>query len=346
MAVKVLSDENENEVSSDCEGCSEENSKLQKPATDMSYKHVIVYKLVFTFLALHILAVYGIYVSITKAHLYTTLWAAAVALASSQGILLGAHRGYTHRAFKMTLPIEIIFIIFQTMSGQNHIYWWARDHRLHHKCCDTDADPYNASRGFFFSHIGWLLSRKHPMVAEKGKSIDMSDLEANKLVMFQRRYFIPMFLLICIFIPSVVPVHFWNESLWNSVLISFVLRYVMVLNMTWCVNSIAHMYGTREFDKRISARQSFFSNVVSLGEGWHNYHHSFPWDHAYPEFGRFGGLSTQFLYLLHRLGMVYDLKRASQKVVQGHSRKYGDGTLDPGFATVRKPSITDSTQFS
>lgn len=76
------------------------------------------------------------------------------------------------------------------MHFQNNIYWWARDHRLHHKFVDTDADPYNAKRGFFFSHIGWLMTRKHPLVYEKGRIIDMSDMKANKLIMFQKKYFL------------------------------------------------------------------------------------------------------------------------------------------------------------
>lgn len=73
---------------------------------------------------------------------------------------------------------------------QNSIYEWARDHRLHHKYSETNADPHNATRGFFFSHVGWLLCKKHPDIMEKGKGIDMSDLKANPIVMFQHRYII------------------------------------------------------------------------------------------------------------------------------------------------------------
>lgn len=65
---------------------------------------------------------------------------------------------------------------------------WARDHRVHHKYSETDADPHNAKRGFFFSHIGWLLCRKHPEVKEKGKNIDLSDLESDPILAFQKKY--------------------------------------------------------------------------------------------------------------------------------------------------------------
>jgi stearoyl-CoA desaturase (delta-9 desaturase) len=70
---------------------------------------------------------------------------------------------------------------------QNSIYEWSRDHRVHHKFSETDADPHNAKRGFFFSHMGWLLVKKHPDVRDKGKTVDMSDLEKDFVVVFQHR---------------------------------------------------------------------------------------------------------------------------------------------------------------
>lgn len=71
---------------------------------------------------------------------------------------------------------------------QGHIYEWVRDHRVHHKFVDTDADPYNAKRGFFFAHMGWLIVRKHPDVINKGKLVDVSDLDDDPFVVWQRRY--------------------------------------------------------------------------------------------------------------------------------------------------------------
>ncbi|XP_029348571.1 stearoyl-CoA desaturase 5-like [Acyrthosiphon pisum] len=71
---------------------------------------------------------------------------------------------------------------------QNSVYEWARDHRLHHKYTDTNADPHNSNRGMFFSHVGWLLCRKHPDVIEKGRTIDTSDLLADPIVAFQKKF--------------------------------------------------------------------------------------------------------------------------------------------------------------
>ncbi len=86
------------------------------------------------------------------------------------------------------VPHIILYICLLSLCEQNDIYEWARDHRVHHKYSETDADPHNAKRGFFFAHIGWLLVRKHPDVIEKGKKLELSDLKADEVVMFQRRW--------------------------------------------------------------------------------------------------------------------------------------------------------------
>lgn len=78
-------------------------------------------------------------------------------------------------------------MLCQTISAQNSIYVWVRDHRVHHKFPDSNADPHNIKRGFFFAHIGWLMTKKHPDVMTKGKTIDMSDMEEDGVVMFQKK---------------------------------------------------------------------------------------------------------------------------------------------------------------
>lgn len=64
---------------------------------------------------------------------------------------------------------------------------WVRDHRVHHKFSETDADPHNAKRGFFFAHVGWLMMKRHPEVIRKGKTVDISDLFEDPIVAFHER---------------------------------------------------------------------------------------------------------------------------------------------------------------
>lgn len=77
--------------------------------------------------------------------------------------------------------------------AQRHAYGWALDHRIHHKYSETDSDPHNAKRGFFFAHVGWLFTTPHPEVEARRLDIDMSDLEEDPIVMWQKR-FAPFFL--------------------------------------------------------------------------------------------------------------------------------------------------------
>lgn len=107
-------------------------------------------------------------------------------LSSGLGITAGAHRLWAHRSYKATFALKVLLTTFNTIAFQDCAIHWARDHRVHHKYSETDADPHNATRGFFFSHVGWLLCKKHPEVISKGKGIDLSDLENDPVLRFQR----------------------------------------------------------------------------------------------------------------------------------------------------------------
>lgn len=124
---------------------------------------------------------------------------------------------------------------------------WARDHRTHHKFSETDADPYNAQRGFFFSHMGWILTRRHPEVYRKGKTVDISDLENDKLLAFQKRFYFPLALTFGLFLPIYIPMVCWNETFLNAFCINMT-RYCYVLNIALSINSISHRFGYRPYD--------------------------------------------------------------------------------------------------
>lgn len=103
------------------------------------------------------------------------------------GITGGAHRLWSHRTYKVKRPFEYFIMLCNCVAFQQSVIYWVRDHRLHHKYSDTDADPHNARRGFFYSHIGWLLVKKNDIVKERGKTIDLSDVENNPVLQFQKK---------------------------------------------------------------------------------------------------------------------------------------------------------------
>lgn len=139
-------------------------------------------------------------------------------------------------------------MFFQTIAFQNCIWEWVRDHRVHHKYTDTNADPHNSLRGFFFSHVGWLLQKKHPDVKEKGKTIYMDDLKEDPIVMWQKRNY-HWFMPLCVFVgPTLFQWYVFGETLgvcWNLSL----MRWCLIVNITWLLNSAAHMWGWKPYDK-------------------------------------------------------------------------------------------------
>jgi stearoyl-CoA desaturase (Delta-9 desaturase) len=142
-----------------------------------------------------------------------------------------------------------MLMIFNTIAFQDCIIHWARDHRVHHKYSDTDADPHNSTRGFFFSHVGWLMCKKHPEVKEAGKKIDLSDLTADPILRFQRDYYNYLMPMLCFILPTIIPMIYWNETFLNAYCVAACLRYTITLNSTWCVNSLAHIWGNKPYDR-------------------------------------------------------------------------------------------------
>ena len=246
---------------------------------------------------------------------------------SGLGITAGAHRLWAHRSYKAKLPLRIILALFNTLAFQDAAMHWARDHRVHHKYSETDADPHNATRGFFFSHIGWLLCKKHPDVKEKGSKLDISDLKADPVLRFQAKYYMTLMPLICFVIPTIIPVYFWGESWVNSWFVATMFRWCFILNVTWLVNSAAHKWGDKPYDKNINPVENVTVATLAFGEGWHNYHHVFPWDYKTAELGNYAfNFTTAFIDFFAKIGWAYDLKSVAPETVEQRVKRTGDGS--------------------
>ncbi|KYM91392.1 Acyl-CoA Delta(11) desaturase [Atta colombica] len=260
---------------------------------------------------------------------WSILWFVALGTAAMIGVTAGTHRLWSHRSYKAKWPMRLILMIFQTIAFQDTIYQWARDHRVHHKFTDTDADPYNARRGFFFSHIGWLLIRKHPDIVIKGATIDCSDLMQDPLVMFQKKWYRYLMPLCAFIIPMLVPWWAWNENLWYSWHLT-ICRYCITLNITWLVNSVAHKWGMKPYDKSLSSTENIGVSLLTCGEGWHNYHHAFPWDYKMAEIGNYKfNLAKTFIDFFAYIGLAYDLKTVSVDVIKKRVLRCGESTDNP-----------------
>ena len=256
---------------------------------------------------------------------------------SGLGITVGAHRLWSHRSYTASLPLRAFLMFLNSVANQGSIIRWSRDHRVHHKFSETNADPHNATRGFFFAHMGWLFVKKHPDVLKAGGNLDFSDMLEDPVVMFQKKTD-PWFAFYCCFVlPGQIAARCWGEDFWNGFLVAGALRYVVVLHATFLVNSAAHLYGDHPYDVHSYPSENPFVSFCSIGEGWHNWHHKYPFDYAASEFGITSQYNPSKLFIdgMAMLGMVTDRKRGTAAWAMGRARR--DRNAANGIELVPKP---------
>jgi len=310
------------------------------PAESNPFPIKIRWRNVALFALLHTGGLVGVYM-LPSARLYTLIFAFTLYLLNMLGITAGAHRLWTHRSYHAKLPLRIFLGLCNSMANQNDIIEWCRDHRVHHKYSETNADPHNAKRGFFFAHMGWLLVRKHPDVKEKGKKLDISDLLADPVCAFQRKFFLPSMILLCFIMPTFVPWYFWGETVARSFYICAVFRYLFCLHVTWLVNSAAHLWGNKPYDKHINPAENLFVSITAIGEGFHNYHHTFPHDYTTSEFGITFNFTTMFIDAMALIGLAERRRKMSPDAIARKMERTGDGTVGVGIRSEKsKPTIS------
>jgi stearoyl-CoA desaturase (Delta-9 desaturase) len=141
------------------------------------------------------------------------------------------------------------------------------------------------------------------------------------------RYYFTLMPICCFILPPVIPVYLWNETWWNGFFVCSILRYVAVLNLTWGLNSAAHMFGNKPYDRFIKPVEILSLAILTLGEGFHNFHHTFPWDYKTGEYGTYSSnLTNCFLDFMAWIGWAYDLKMVSEDVVKRRLKRTGDGS--------------------
>lgn len=302
-------------------GVDNQTSRHETDKKTDEYKMQIVWQNIIRFTILHIIGLFGVYQCLYTS-LPSLLFHLGYYLTSAIGITAGAHRLWSHRSYKANLPLRIMLACMGSMAYENSIFEWARDHRVHHKFTDTDADPHNSSRGFFFSHIGWLLVRKHPDVITKGRLLSLDDLYQDKVVMFQHRHKYSFMMIFTFILPTIIPMLLWNENFWTSYTIC-ILRYVAVLHATWAVNSFAHMFGSKPYDKSINPSENPFVALIAAGEGFHNFHHVFPYDYSTSEYGLKLNPTTWFINTMKTLNWASDLKKVTPTTLAARKERTG-----------------------
>jgi stearoyl-CoA desaturase (delta-9 desaturase) len=164
----------------------------------------------------------------------------------------------------------------------------------------------------FFAHMGWLFVKKHKDVVEAGKKLNFDDLANDPVVVFQKTLDPWFALFMCFVFPGLVCT-LWGDNFWNGYWVAGALRYVLVLHFTWLVNSAAHFFGDHPYDPSSWPAENAMVSVLALGEGWHNWHHKYPYDYAASEFSVDKQFNPTKLFIdtACRLGLASDRKRGT-----------------------------------
>jgi stearoyl-CoA desaturase (delta-9 desaturase) len=196
-------------------------------------------------------------------------------LATGMSITAGYHRLWAHRAYQAHWIVRLFYMVFGTMALQNSVLIWASQHRTHHRFVDdVDRDPYSAKRGFWFSHIGWIL-RNYP--SGENDFTNARDLERDPMVAFQHRWYVPL----AVGLNFGIPIAFGliSGDVIGALLLGGVLRLVVNHHFTFFINSLAHMWGSQPYTDENTARDNGALAFLTYGEGYHNFHHIFQNDY-------------------------------------------------------------------
>jgi stearoyl-CoA desaturase (delta-9 desaturase) len=240
------------------------------------------------------------------------IWFAVLLYANGLAITTGYHRLWSHKTYEAHWTVRLVLMIFGSMALQNSVLHWAANHRYHHQFVDdNERDPYSAGRGFWFSHIGWML-RSYP--SGEADFSTVRDLQKDPIVAFQHRHYLEIALGLNIGLP--LALGWLHDDLWGVFLLAGVLRLAVSHHFTFLINSAAHAFGRQPYSDEHSARDSGWLALLTYGEGYHNFHHQFAHDFRNGIRWWQWDPSKWIISSLSWVGLTRKLKRTPDVVIQ------------------------------
>ncbi|HET7849301.1 MAG TPA: fatty acid desaturase [Pseudolabrys sp.] len=257
---------------------------------------------------------------------FAAIWTGVTWTAAAIGITLywlrifaigaGYHRYFSHRAYSTSRAFQFILAVLSQSTAQKSVLWWTAKHRHHHLHSDTEHDIHSPRhKGFLYSHVGWIFSRKHD-TADLNK---VADLARYPELMWLHRYeLVPAAVLavICFLLGG-----------WPGLVVGFFCSTVLVYHATFCINSLAHVHGRKRYLTGDDSRNNWLLALFTMGEGWHNNHHAC--QSSVRQGFRWWEIDCTFylLKLLSFVGVVWDLKSPSPAVLRNEHR-LGSRTIE------------------
>lgn len=272
-------------------------STSSKAVVDKSEKNPIWWSNAIFFVGMHVVGIVGaVWLSPWGTLKRQTVWLCFLNWQlATFGITVGYHRLWSHKAFTARLPLRIVLGVLGSLGFQGSIKWWVLRHRLHHRFTDdVEHDPYAASRGLLFSHMGWIFWKPK---YERLAIIEKGDLERDPVVRIQHRYYVPIAIFFGLVCPTLIAMA-WGDAMGGYIWGGVIAR-LLIWHCTFMINSLAHWEGLQPYGKDMSARGDMILAVLTHGEGNHNFHHAFPQDFRNGPHPLDWDPSKWFIWVLH-----------------------------------------------
>lgn len=252
-------------------------------------------------------------------------------VATGLGITVGYHRLFTHSSFTTGPIVTTVFAVLGSMAFEGPLLRWVAFHRCHHQHSDKDQDPHSPHhhgtgvvgvlRGFFNAHMGWMLLRSQH---ENNLDRYVKDFKQNRLVTWISRAF-PLWSAVSLLLPALIGGLI--SMSWTGVFLGFIwgglVRILVVHHITWSVNSVCHLWGTRPYNSHDESRNNPIVGVLAFGEGWHNNHHAFPTSARHGLAWWQFDLSYVVIRVLALLGMADNIRLPRPERVLARRRRPG-----------------------
>jgi stearoyl-CoA desaturase (delta-9 desaturase) len=246
-------------------------------------------------------------------------------------VTAGYHRHFSHKTYDCHPVVQAFYAIFGAMAVQNSIAVWSAGHRRHHQHVDDDWDPYNIRRGFWWAHIVWIFYR-NPNTRDFS---NVPDLMRNPIVRWQEKHYKTILVLGSFVLPALIGAAFgdWIAGLlWGGF-----LRVVVTHQTTFFVNSLAHTLGDRKYDAAVSACDNWLVALLTLGEGYHSFHHKFPADYRNGIRWYQWDPSKWLIRTLELVGLAQRLRKTPDERIEGARMKAAMAKLQDRIALAPQP---------
>jgi stearoyl-CoA desaturase (delta-9 desaturase) len=270
----------------------------------------------------------AVYTAMHGFHLWMPLLALGMYLAVGLSICAGYHRFFSHKSYEARGAVQVLYAIFGAMAAQNSILQWSSSHRIHHQYVDRDWDPYNIKRGFWWAHILWIFYRHEKPDYES----NATDLLRNPVVLWQERWYKVILIVGGFGVPTLIGAMFGDPLaglLWGGF-----LRLAVIHHTTFFVNSLAHWVGKRTYNSEVSARDNGIVALLTLGEGYHSFHHRFPSDFRNGIRWHDWDPAKWFIAALRGLGLASDLRSATPPQIEQARLQAELRDIEPALAAA------------